>query len=130
MHTPPGLLLAGWSALIMILPGMSKLSLSKGKLKFKYVSERHTISNLCTAKYAFKSCTLAKIWAEMLLRFQWQMVKSFLKLRVGPGLVSISPCKSSFREKKRNKKCENKYTNKHSFNLFKPRRQKCFDSIT
>ena len=45
---------------------MSKLSSSKGKLEFKQVSERHTISNLCTAKYAFKSFTLAKLWAEML----------------------------------------------------------------
>ena len=35
-----------------------------------YVSERHTISNLCTAKYAFKSCTLAKLWAEMVFRFE------------------------------------------------------------
>ena len=82
---------------------MSKLSSSKGKLGFKYVSERHTISNLRTAKYAFKSCTLAKLWAEMLFRFQWQMVKWLLKLRLGPGLVSISPLKSSFHEKKETK---------------------------
>ena len=79
---------------------MSKLSSSKGKLEFKYVSEWHTISNLCTAKYAFKSCTLAKLWVEMLFRFQWQMVQWLLKLRLGLGLVSISPLKSSFREKK------------------------------
>ena len=79
---------------------MSKLSSSKRKLEFKYVSERHTITNLCTAQYAFKSCTLAKLWVEMLFRFQWQMVKWLLKLRLGLGLVSISPLKSSFREKK------------------------------
>ena len=34
----------------------------KGQLGFKYLSERHTISNLFTAKYVFKSCTLAKLW--------------------------------------------------------------------
>ena len=31
------------------------------KLEFKYVLRRHQISHLCTAKYAFKSCTLAKL---------------------------------------------------------------------
>ena len=82
---------------------MSKLSSSKGKLELKYVSERHTISKLCTIKYAFKSCTLAELWTGMLL----------------PRLVSISPLKSSFCEKKRNKRRENNYTNKHSFNLSK-----------
>ena len=66
---------------------MSKLSSSKGKLELKYVSERHTISKLCTIKYAFKSCTLAELWTGMLL----------------PGLVSISPLKSSFCEKKETK---------------------------
>ena len=35
------------------------------------------------------------------------MVKWLFKLRHGAGLVSISPLKSSFREKKT--KCENKY---------------------
>ena len=82
---------------------MSKLSSSKGKLGFKYVSERHTISNLWTAKYAFKSCTLAKLWAETLFRFQRQMVTWLLKLRLGPGLVSISPFKSSFHVRKETK---------------------------
>ena len=38
------------------------------------------------------------------------MVKWLLKLRLGPGLVSISPLKSSFREKKK-RKCENILTN-------------------
>ena len=72
------------------------------------------ISKLCTIKYAFKSCTLAELWTGMLL----------------PRLVSISPLKSSFCEKKRNKKRENNYTNKHSFNLSKSWKQKYFDSIT
>ena len=38
------------------------------------------------------------------------MVKWLLKLRLGPGLVSISPLKSSFREKEK-QKCENILTN-------------------
>ena len=66
---------------------------------FKNVSERHTISDLCTTKYVFKSCTLAKLWAEMLFRFQLQMIKWLFKLCPELGLVSISPLKSSFREK-------------------------------
>ena len=61
------------------------------------------ISNLYTAKYDFKSCTLAKLWAEMLFRFQWQIVKWLLKLCLGPGVISISPLKSSSREKKETK---------------------------
>ena len=51
------------------------------------------------------------------------MIKWLLKLHFEPALVSIYPLKSSLREKKkkkeRNKKCENKYTNKHSFDLSK-----------
>ena len=40
------------------------------QLEFKCVLESDAISNLCTAKYAFKNCTLAKLWAKMLFRFQ------------------------------------------------------------
>ena len=104
---------------------MSRLSSSKGKLEFKYVSERHKISNLRAAKYAFKNCTLIKLWAEMLLRLQWQIVKWLFKLRFGPELVSISTLKNSF-HKKRSKKYENKYTSKHSFNLTKSWKKKYF----
>ena len=105
-------------------------SSSKGQLEFKYVPERYTISNLCTAKYAFKRCTLTKLWAEMLFRFQLQMVQWLFKLRLGPGLVSLFKLKdNSFREKN-NKKLENKYTKKHSFDLSKSWKEKYFDSIT
>ena len=81
---------------------MSKLSSSKGKLSFKRVSERNTISK----------------------------VKKLFKLGFWPELVSISPLKNSFREVKKNKKCENKHTKKDFFNLCKSRTKKYFDSIT
>ena len=54
---------------------MSKLSSSKGKLSFKRVSERNTISK----------------------------VKKLFKLGFWPELVSISPLKNSFREVKKTK---------------------------
>ena len=41
-----------------------------------------------------------------------------------------STLKVAFAEKKKKQKCENKYTNKHSFNLSKSWKQKYFDSIT
>ena len=59
-------------------------------------------------------------------------------MRNGKVVVQITPrtrisfnisTESSFREKKRNKKCENKYTNKQSFNVSKFWTQKYFDSI-
>ena len=80
----------------------------KGQLEFKYVSEKHAISNFCADKYASKSWTLAKLWAKILFRSQRQMVKWLFKLCLWPGLVLISPLKSSLREKKETK---NKKTN-------------------
>ena len=104
-------------------------SSSKGQLEFKYVPERYRISNLCSAKYALKICTLTKLWAEMLFRFQLQMVMWLFELRYGPGIVSLFKLKNnSFREKN-NKKLENKYTKKHSFDLSKSWKKKYFDSI-
>ena len=71
-----------------------------------------------------KVVLLAKLFAEILFRFQWQMVKWLIKLHLGSGVISISSLKISFREKQTNKKCENKYSNKYSFNLSKSWKKK------
>ena len=87
---------------------------SSNKLEFQYVSERYTMQNVCNAKYAFKSCTLAKLWAEMV---QVPMTNSnvFVQITFSAQYLHL---KINF-VKKRNKKCENKNTKKHSFNLCK-----------
>ena len=90
---------------------MSHLSSSKGKLECKYVSEKHRISNLCTAKYAFKNCTSRKWQAEILFMFQWHMVKWKFEFRLGPELVPISPLEKCFRKKKTTNVTTNILTN-------------------
>ena len=43
-------------------------------------------------KYAFKSCPLAKLWAEMIFKFQWQMVQ-WLTVQVTPWAgINLNIC--------------------------------------
>ena len=59
------------------------------------------MSNLWTVTYAFKICNLAKFWADVLLRFQWQIERASLGLGLAPGFTSTSPLRNTSRLKKR-----------------------------
>ena len=53
------------------------------------VSDKQILSNLCRALYTSNSENLTKLWAEMILKFQWQ--KERLVHWPGPGFTSTSP---------------------------------------
>ena len=81
-------------------------------LESRYVSERHITSYLWTVKYAFKRCNLTKLWADILLKFRWQIERASLGFRLGPGFTSTSPLRDTRRQKKKengiNKRVEKK----------------------
>ena len=70
---PPFLVLLELSTLTKLQPGKLSLESSSGKLDSKYVSEMHVISNLSQALEA--SSSNKKLWAVILLRFQWHREK-------------------------------------------------------
>ena len=59
------------------------------------------MSNLWTVTYAFKICNLAKLRADILLRFQWQIKRASLGLGLALGFTSTSPLRNTSRLKKR-----------------------------
>ena len=59
------------------------------------------MSNLWTATYAFKRRNLAKLWTDILLRFQWQIERVSFGLQLGPGLTSATPLNDTRRLKKK-----------------------------
>ena len=102
IQTPPHFWFDGWSTLINLYPCIRKLSSSNNVPWLRCVSNRHIVSVVCIALYAFKREILGKLWTAMLFRFQWQIEKLWPELGLGPGFDLISPhsiSKSNFPEK-------------------------------
>ena len=94
MHTPPYLVLLGWSARIMEYPLTDNALSSFETEESRWVSNIQRVSNLWTTLKACNWETFKQLWAVKLFRFQWQIEKYF-----GPGLRSMSPCCNSLSAK-------------------------------
>ena len=57
------------------------------------------MSNLWTLTNAFMRCNLAKLWADILLRFQWQIERASFSLRLDSGFTSTLPLRDKIKQK-------------------------------
>ena len=89
MQTPPLLILLGWSARTKLYPSIS--SRPSGVEESRYVSDKHMKSCLYIEIYAFACVSFDKLWADKLLRFQWQTERDFFLSFFGHSFGSISP---------------------------------------
>ena len=92
MHTPPFLVLLGWSARIIEYLSMNNSLSSFETEESRWVFDIQKISNLWTK---LKSCDWETFkWLYAVKVFRFQMKKYF-----GPGLNSMSPCSNSLSAK-------------------------------
>ena len=56
----------------------------------RYVFDKYMKSCLYIEIYAFNCISFEKLWADKLLRFQWQTEREFFKSFLGSGFGSIS----------------------------------------
>ena len=73
MQPPPRFVLDGWSERIKVYPGICNSSSTLVVEESRYVSDKQIISYLWSMIYAFKRNNLVYPWADIMLRFQWQI---------------------------------------------------------
>ena len=89
MHTPPRLLLEGWSEHIHLYPEISRLSSLLKVLKSRQVSLINKLYQICKLLLlTLRSSILVSLWVATLLRFQWQIEKLSLIKNLSPGFIT------------------------------------------
>ena len=58
--------------------------------ELRYVLERQRISQLWIKNFTVKREILVKVWAEIMLKFQWQIETLYPEIGFGPEFVSTS----------------------------------------
>ena len=87
-HTSPRLTFDGFSTQINLYFCISKLGCCGRILESKFISNKHTMSNLCRELYSLRSEIFKNLWAGTLFKFRWHTENFWSEVGFRPGINS------------------------------------------